>query len=76
MDGDTQPINRVTNMKALSILSLSLIVVLSGCTTTGSDYRSLRSTEAVNEALRDFSLHAAQRPTCAWYPSTMAMHCN
>lgn len=60
----------------LALLGL-LIGWLAGCTTTASDYRSARSTAAVNEALRDFSMHAVQqRPVCAWYPVDMSMRCN
>ena len=60
----------------LALLGL-LIGWLAGCTTVGSDYRSPRSTAAVNEALRDFSMHAVQqRPTCEWYPVDMSMRCN
>ena len=68
---------RWTIRLALLGLLIGMLLTLAGCTTTTSDYHHARSTAAVNEALRDFSVHAVQqRPTCAWYPSTMSMHCN
>ena len=68
-------VNWIFRLAIIGLL-IGALLALSGCTTTGSDYRSPRSTTTVNEALRDFSMHAEQqRPVCAWYPSTMSMRC-